>query len=134
MYQITKLKVNLCYADRMSLNAASLQELKWWCHNLNLNKERPIKIKNAEVRIQSDAVKSGGWGGTLPGTDSRASVKQGGKTAPQKCLRNESSQIDDRVVLQGEKTKISSPTNRQRHSPAPLGENGRKFRGKFGST
>ena len=27
--------------------------------------------------------------------------------------------------MQGEKTKISSPTNRQRHSPVPLGGNGR---------
>ena len=59
-------------------------------------------------------------GGTLPGTDSRGSVEQGGSTTPHKCLRNESIQIGDRVVLQDKKTKISSPTNRQRHSLSHL--------------
>ena len=61
MYQITKLRANLCYEDKISLNAASLEELKWWCDNLNLNKGRPIKIQNAEIIIQSDAAKLGGW-------------------------------------------------------------------------
>ena len=63
--------------------------------------------------------------GTLLRTDSRGSVEQSGSTIPHKYFRNESSQIGDRVVLQGEKTEISSPTNRQRHSPVLLGENGR---------
>ena len=62
MYQIRKLRVNLSYKGKISLNAASLEELKWWCHNINLNKGRPIKIQNVEIPIQSDAVKSGGWG------------------------------------------------------------------------
>ena len=44
MYQITKLRARLCCEDKISLNAASLEELKWWWHNLNLNKGRPIKI------------------------------------------------------------------------------------------
>ena len=98
MYQITKLRANLCYEDKISLNAAPLEELKWWCRNRNLNKGRPIKIQNVEIIIHSDATKSGGWG-TLPGTDSRGSVEQGGSATPYKCLRNESSQIGDSIVL-----------------------------------
>ena len=46
-------------------------------------------------------------GGTLPGTDSSGSVEQSGSTNLHKCFKNESSQIGDRVVLLGEKTKIS---------------------------
>ena len=56
--------------------------------------------------------KIGSLGGTLPGTDSRESVEQGGGTTPHKCFRNESNQIGDRVVLQGKKNKISPPANR----------------------
>ena len=59
MYLITKLRANLSNEDKVSLNAASLEELTWWCHNLNLNKGRPIKTQNAEIIIQSDAAKSG---------------------------------------------------------------------------
>ena len=61
MYQITKLRAYLYYKDKISLNAASLEELKWWCHYLNLNKGRPIKIQNTEIINQSDATKSGSW-------------------------------------------------------------------------
>ena len=64
MYQTTKLWANLCYKDKISLNTASLEELKWWCHNLNLIKGRPVKIQNAEIIIESDAAKSGGLGHT----------------------------------------------------------------------
>ena len=39
--QITKLRANLCYEDKISLNAASLEELKWWCYNLKLNRAQP---------------------------------------------------------------------------------------------
>ena len=64
-------------------------------------------------------------GGHTARTDSRGSMEQDRSTTPRKFLINESSQIGDRVILQGEKNKISSPTNPQRHSPVPLGENGR---------
>ena len=67
MYQITKLRANLCYEDKINLNAASLEELKWWCHNLNLNKGRPTKIQNAKIIIQLDAAKLGGWGAHCQG-------------------------------------------------------------------
>ena len=71
MYQITKLRASLCYEDKISLNAASLEELKWWCNNLNFNKGRPIKIQNAEIIIQPDAAKLGGWGVHCQGLTAR---------------------------------------------------------------
>ena len=77
MYQTTKPRANLCYEDKISLNATSLEKLKWSCNNLNLNKGRSIKIQNTKIIIQSDVAKSGGWGSTLPGTDISRSVEEG---------------------------------------------------------
>ena len=95
---------SLSYEDKISLNAASLEELKWWCHNHGCSK----------IRWLED---------TLPGTDNSESVEQGGSTTLHECLRNETSQIGYRVVFQGEKIKINSLTNRQHNSHAPLGGN-----------
>ena len=97
---------------------------------MNLNKGRPIKIQNAEIIIHSDAEKSGDWGGTLPGNDSRGSVEQGGSATPHIRIRNESSQIGDRFVLPGEKTKTNLPKNRQCHSSVQLGKNGTNKEGR----
>ena len=100
MHQITKLRANLCNKDKVSLNAASLEELKWRRHNPNFNKGRPIKIQNPV-----GCSKIGRLGGTLTGAESRGSVEQGGSTTPHKCFWNESRQIGDRVILQGKKPK-----------------------------
>ena len=99
-----KLRDSLPYEDKISLNAASLEELKWWYHNHGCSK----------IRWLED---------TLPGTDNSESVEQGGSTTLHECLRNETSQIGYRVVFQGEKIKINSLTNRQHNSHAPLGGN-----------
>ena len=55
-----KTEANLSCKEKIRLKAASLEELKWWCQNLNLNKLKPITIQTAEIIIQSDAAKSGG--------------------------------------------------------------------------
>ena len=116
MYQITKLKANLCCEDKISLNAASLEELKWWCHNLNLNKGRPTNVQNAEIIIQLDAAKLGGWGAHCQGLTTGSQWSKTKAQTTHKCFRNESSEIVNRVVFAGrKKNKISSPTNRQRH-------------------
>ena len=81
MHQITKLRANLCNKDKVSLNAASLEELKWRRHNPNFNKGRPTKIQNPV-----GCSKIGRLGGTLTGAESRGSVEQGGSTTPHKCF------------------------------------------------
>ena len=138
MYQITKLRANLCYEDKINLNAASLEELKWWCHNLNLNKGRPTKIQNAKIIIQLDAAKLGGWGAHCQGLTTGSQWSKTEAQTPHKCFRNESSQIVNRVVLQGaKKTKsvhlqIGNVTWRKWEEQRA--QNSTKFRRKIGST
>ena len=138
MYQITKLRANLCYEDKINLNAASLEELKWWCHNLNLNKGRPTKIQNAKIIIQLDAAKLGGWGAHCQGLTTGSQWSKTEAQTPHKCFRNESSQIVNRVVLQGEKKtksvhlQIDNVTWRKWEEQRA--QNSTKFRRKIGST
>ena len=91
-----------------------------------LEQRQTYKNSKCGNYIHSDAAKSGGWGAHCQGlTAGGPSSKSEAQLHVSKCLRNESSQIGDRVILQCKKNKISSRTNRQRHSPVPLGENGR---------
>ena len=137
MYQITKLKANLCCEDKISLNAASLEELKWWCHNLNLNKGRPTNVQNAEIIIQLDAAKLGGWGAHCQGLTTGSQWSKTKAQTTHKCFRNESSEIVNRVVFAGRKKKQNQFTYK---STTSLGENGRNkehrtqqiFEGKLG--
>lgn len=60
--QILNLKENFSYEDRVELNLAALEYLKWRCNNLKLNKGKAIQLQNLDTVIQSDATKLGEWG------------------------------------------------------------------------
>ena len=58
--KIQSLKENFSYEDRVELNPATREELKWWWNNLKLNKGKPIQLQNQNIITQPEVAKLGG--------------------------------------------------------------------------
>ena len=70
-----KLKENLSHEKNLTLNSASLEELKWCCYNVILNKGKPKTGHNLNNSIgfhKTMEIES-----SLPGNDSLESLEQG---------------------------------------------------------
>ena len=59
----------MTYEQEVTLSQEALKDLKWWINNITLSQGAPLKLKNPDIVMSTDASSHEGWGASLEGGD-----------------------------------------------------------------